>query len=57
MDAGAQLRNVQYAMGHDSIKTTERYLAWTVGDLRAAMGGHTYGPTSTLAGGVVDHSA
>lgn len=39
---GAHVRDVQAAMGHANLKTTERYLPWCVNDLRDAMGGRTY---------------
>lgn len=41
--AGAHLRDVQAALGHVSLSTTQRYLPWVVGDLRTAMGGRRYG--------------
>lgn len=41
--SGAHLRDVQTALGHVSIETTQRYLPWVVGDLRVAMGGRRYG--------------
>lgn len=41
--SGAHLRDVQAALGHVSIATTQRYLPWVVGDLRTAMGGRHYG--------------
>lgn len=40
---GAHVRDVQTALGHASIATTQRYLPWVVGDLREAMGGRRYG--------------
>lgn len=40
--SGAHLRDVQAALGHRSIVTTQRYLPWLVGDLRTAMGGRSY---------------
>lgn len=49
--AGAHLRDVQAALGHVSLATTQRYLPWIVGDLREAMGGRTYssgGPERTM---------
>lgn len=39
---GASIRDVQYALGHESIATTERYLAWVIGDLAVAMEGRAY---------------
>lgn len=41
--AGAHVRDVQRALGHANLKTTEVYLPWLVGDLREAMNGRTYG--------------
>lgn len=41
--SGAHLRDVQAALGHASLSTTQRYLPWTVGDLRTAMAGRRYG--------------
>jgi site-specific recombinase XerD len=43
LKSGAHLRDVQAALGHVSLSTTQRYLPWTVGDLRTAMGGRHYG--------------
>jgi site-specific recombinase XerD len=40
--AGAHLRDVQTALGHQSLATTQRYLPLVVHDLRDAMGGRTY---------------
>lgn len=40
--AGAHLRDVQAALGHQSLATTQRYLPWVVGDLRKAMAGRRY---------------
>jgi site-specific recombinase XerD len=39
---GAHLRDVQSALGHRSIQSTERYLPLQVKSLREAMGGRTY---------------
>lgn len=41
--AGANVRDVQAAAGHASLATTGRYLGWSMGDLRQAMGGRRYG--------------
>lgn len=45
---GAELLSVQHALGHSSLRSTERYLAWSqsVTKLREAMGGRRYGPTA-----------
>lgn len=40
--AGAHVRDVQHALGHQSLATTQKYLPWIVGDLRDAMGGRRY---------------
>ena len=49
--SGAHLRDVQAALGHVSLSTTQRYLPWVVGDLRTAMSGRRYstGVRSTQA--------
>jgi site-specific recombinase XerD len=39
---GAHLRDVQQALGHVSLATTQRYLPLVVHDLRSAMGGRCY---------------
>lgn len=41
---GAHVRDVQQALGHTSLGTTQRYMPWLVGDLRKAMNGRTYQP-------------
>lgn len=46
---GAHVRDVQQALGHVSLQTTQRYLPLVVKDLREAMGGRTY-RTMPLAG-------
>ncbi len=40
--AGAHVRDVQHALGHQSLATTQKYLPWVVGDLREAMEGRRY---------------
>jgi site-specific recombinase XerD len=40
--SGAHLRDVQAALGHASLATTQRYLPTVVNDLRTAMGGRKY---------------
>lgn len=42
LKAGAHIRDVQAALGHRSIVTTQRYLPLLVNDLRDAMGGRRY---------------
>lgn len=41
---GAHLRDVQAALGHVSLATTERYLSREVDGLETALGGRHYGP-------------
>lgn len=40
--SGAHVRDVQNALGHSSLGTTQRYMPWLVGDLREAMDGRVY---------------
>jgi site-specific recombinase XerD len=40
--SGAHLRDVQHALGHAHLATTETYLPLVVHDLREAMGGRQY---------------
>lgn len=47
--SGAHLRDVQHALGHVSLSTTQRYLPWVVGDLRIAMSGRRYGRSARLS--------
>lgn len=42
LDAGANVRQVQAALGHQSLQTTQRYLSWNAEDLRRAMEGRRY---------------
>lgn len=42
LDAGANVRQVQAALGHQSLQTTQRYLSWNTDDLRRAMEGRKY---------------
>lgn len=42
LKGGAHIRDVQAALGHASLQTTQRYLPTTVNDLRDAMGGRRY---------------
>lgn len=39
---GAHVRDVQNALGHTSLATTQRYMPWLVGDLKKAMEGRSY---------------
>jgi hypothetical protein len=36
------VRDVQRALGHASLGTTQRYMPWVVDDLREAMEGRSY---------------
>lgn len=47
--AGAHLRDVQHALGHAHLATTETYLPLGVHDLREAMGGREYRHPRELA--------
>lgn len=46
--AGAHIRDVQQALGHLSLETTQRYMPLVVNDLRKAMGGRRYAKPKTL---------
>ncbi|UDY35696.1 tyrosine-type recombinase/integrase [Dermatobacter hominis] len=39
---GAHVRDVQHALGHANLKTTETYMPLVVNDLRSAMNGRSY---------------
>lgn len=39
---GAHIRNVQAALGHADLKSTQVYLPWVVGELRESMAGRRY---------------
>ncbi len=56
--ARAHLRDVQHALGHAHLATTEIYLPLVVHDLREAMGGRryrgTWDPSSVEDGGLGD---
>jgi integrase/recombinase XerC len=41
---GGNIRDVQVALGHTSLATTQRYLNWSVSTLRTALGGRSYRP-------------
>jgi len=55
--AGAHVRDVQNALGHQSLATTQRYMPWVVGDLRKAMGGRTYKAPEPPAAATGDDAA
>ena len=42
LERGANIRNVQFALGHANLNSTQRYLKRMVGDLRSEMGGRSY---------------
>lgn len=49
--SGAHIRDVQHALGHAHLQTTETYLPYLVGTLEQAMGGRRYGkgPSALVA--------
>lgn len=50
--AGAHLRDIQFALGHAHLVTTEVYLPYVVHDLGEAMGGRAYGHLARDGSGV-----
>ncbi len=55
--SGAHVRDVQNALGHQSLATTQKYLPWVVGDLRKAMEGRRYVEPATQAEHTGDDAA